>query len=269
MKTFEFKTDINPDDVVDYAYSTDRLVISDDTQMALFGFEALHHAKSGSGDMRDIIRNEFTTSYIDWYKTQTESYSHYDYSGLLSIPCMYSVQSPGNTCLDSIYELKKGNKVVNDSKGCGSVMRLLPIVKLFDPVYKFTEEEVIEFAQITGDITHKHEENAHAIEMYMIAAKSLISREPIPHWSQYKHISDIGSGWTALECVEMAIWAFTKAKNFDDLLRLSVAHDGDSDSVAAVAGSLWGLSNRKWPVNMLFKLDAFDAINYVAGDFKD
>jgi ADP-ribosylglycohydrolase len=42
----------------------------------------------------------------------------------------------------------------------------------------------------------------------------------------------------------MAIWSFTSARNFEELLDLSVAHPGDSDSVAAVACSLWGIASR-------------------------
>ena len=44
----------------------------------------------------------------------------------------------------------------------------------------------------------------------------------------------------------MAIWAYQNARDFDDLLVLSICHRGDSDSVAAIAGSLWGLSNKEF-----------------------
>ena len=264
---FEFQRDINPESVSTYINSNGPLVISDDTQMALFGFEAIQRAKLAQGEMRDIIRNEFTQSYLDWHTTQVGGFNK-PQAGLLGLGSMYSVQSPGNTCLASLRNIRNKKEVDNDSKGCGSVMRLIPMVGLFDPAYGFSESEVIDFAKITGDITHKHVENADAIELYMTTAKDILDRKSIPHWDQYQNISDIGEGWTALECVEMAIWSVTKAKNFDHLLRLSVAHDGDSDSVASVAGSLWGLTGKSFPVNAVFRLDAYDAIVHVSGDMQ-
>ena len=260
---FEFKENIDPDDVIAYANTTDKLVISDDTQMALFGFEAIQFHKDYSGDIFEAIEDVFTHSYLNWYHTQTsipENRSFRNDTQLLSFRSMWSVQAPGNTCLFALKTLKNGGVVENDSKGCGSVMRLLPIVLMRN---SYSPEDCVKIAQISAAITHKHHENATTAEHYMNLVESI--GNGLTHYSEFdhlNHISEIGEGWTAQECLDMAEWAYCKADTFDDLLRLSISHDGDSDSVAAVAGSLWGLSGREVPQKYIDKLDALDAIEW-------
>lgn len=262
---FEFRTRINPEDVVAYANSTKSLVISDDTQMAMFGFEAIENTKLWVGDFESILELNFSESYVNWYVTQIQSFNpHLTNSGLLGYRAMYSVQSPGNTCLDACSALKYSLSVRNDSKGCGSVMRLLPLVMLYDENYELSHDQIVDIAKMTGRVTHLHAENDVAIEYYMNAVQMIL--EGVAFTSEHDHITDIskiGEGWTALEAVQMAIWAYCKAKDFDDLLKLSIAHNGDSDSVGAIAGSLWGLSGREVPQKYIDKLDALVPIKYV------
>lgn len=273
---FEFEKKINPDDVVKYANDAKKLVISDDTQMTMFGFEAIDNYKEFGGVLdEELVRFLFTDSYDDWYETQVgDWYSAqcktpaFDASKrkLLNFTSMFSVQAPGTTCLSSLYKLRYHEVVINDSMGCGSVMRLLPLVSLRGK--NFSIDECVKFAKISGNITHKHKDNDKAIEWYMNVAEAI--GHGLTFYSEYdsfKHISDIGDGWIAPECVDMAIWAYTKANTFDELLSLSIAHDGDSDSVAAVAGSLWGLSGREVPQKYIDKLDAGDAIKYVVNNY--
>lgn len=251
---FEFKSNINQYDVLDYANKSDTLVISDDTQMTLFGISAIYN--SNSNELSDLEKS-FTKEYLNWYKTQTEY--QINNSGLLQFSSLFSRQAPGNTCLSALKSLKQNTQVKNDSYGCGSVMRLLPVAMLYN--YR-DSDEVIEIAKMTANITHKHAYNDVAVVKYMEATKSVLRGEPIKNVIQCDHISDIGEGWTAVECVEMAIWSYTHAQTFDELLMLSIAHDGDSDSVAAVACSLWGLSSREVPQNYIKKLTAQDALDF-------
>jgi ADP-ribosylglycohydrolase len=262
---FEFDQDINPKDVVEYANSTDKLVISDDSQLGpLFGFEAIHNLSAFSGTLSDKIRESFTYSYIDWYYTQTTTYNeNVARDCLVSFKSMFSVQAPGYTCLSALNKLKDGKVVDNDSMGCGSVMRLLPMVKLFG---EHDLDHVLKLAQITGNITHKHEANNGAIHDYMTAAYNIVRGEPL-FVERVSHISELGEGWIAQECTDMGIYAYTQANTFDELLELSIAHSGDSDSVAAVAGSLWGLSGKEVPQKYIGKLDAIDAIKYVIENY--
>jgi ADP-ribosylglycohydrolase len=276
---FEFQKKINPVDVIKYANDTNKLVISDDTQMTMFGFEAIHNANDYGGVLdEEEIRFLFTDSYDDWYSTQIK-YPPSDDPELMfnprkclnDFPSMFSVQAPGTTCLSSLYKLRYHAEVVNDSMGCGSVMRLLPLVSLYalDSFGFISPNDVMKFAKISGNITHKHKDNDIAISMYMDCARDILFNNlsrPIRSSSSI-HISELGEGWIAPECVNMAIWAYAKANTFDELLALSIAHDGDSDSVAAVAGSLWGLSGREVPQKYIDKLDALDAINFLIKEY--
>jgi len=260
---FEFIDSFTPADVLDYVDSTAKLIQTDDTQMALFGFEAIYNLPLyGNFGLEQNIKRTFTDSYVDWWITQEESYyAHSSYEGLLSFKSMYSVQSPGYTCLSALKTLLNLGEVVNDSKGCGSVMRLLPIVSLYTGD---NLREVIKLGQITGALTHKHKENDLAIERYITDACIIVSDGiPINRYPNVTEITQLGDGWTALSCVEMAIWAYANASTYDELLTLSICHPGDSDSVAAVAGSLWGLSGHEVPEKYISKIDALDAIKYV------
>lgn len=251
---FEFKDDINPYTVIDHANKADKLVISDDSQMTYFGVSAIYNSESNS---LHHLKDSFTKEYLNWYKTQTEQSSSQE--GLLQFDSLFSRQAPGNTCLSALCSLKNNKPVNNDSYGCGSVMRLLPVVLLYNYC---NVPEVLEIAKMTSDITHKHAYNDDAVSLYMNAAKCVLQNKEIPNVIVCSHISDIGEGWTAVECVEMAIWSYIHAETFDELLMISIAHDGDSDSVAAIACSLWGLSGREVPIKYINKLTAHDALDF-------
>ena len=271
--SFEFQKNINPKDVLDYARSSEILTVSDDTQMTLFGFEAIHsiflfQKNNQNISSFDIFKEYFTQSYLDWYKTQTESRFDFPSSPnqLLDFQTLWSVQSPGYTCLRSLKDINNGISIDNNSKGCGSVMRILPILSLSE-ICDF--KELIEFGQITGNITHTHYENNIAIDKYIKISHAIlygtffIKLLFIDHLSRIydiknKNIGDYGEGWTALSCVDMGIYAFLKANTFDELLQISISHDGDS----AAAGSLWGLSGKDIPKYYIEKLDVIDAIEW-------
>ena len=81
----------------------------------------------------------------------------------------------------------------------------------------------------------------------MAAAREMMEHGALRHHPELAAASAItafGTGWTALSCVQMAMWAVHHAQAYDELLTLAICHEGDSDSVAAVAGSLWGRGGR-------------------------
>lgn len=263
---FEFKTNINPNDVIEYANTNDQLVISDDSQMAIFGFEAVKNLEDFDGSIEQKVRDSFATSYLDWFDTQSVGPSPHEFyeDCLMSFRSMYSIQAPGDTCLSALKSLSEGDVVKNTSMGCGGVMRLLPVVTFFE---NYPLSAAIRFGQITGHITHKHPKNDAAIKKYIEAAYATINDRKVIEILADK-ISDLGDGWIAPECVDMAIWAYRKAETFDDLIKTTCSIQGDSDSVAAVAGSLWGLSGREVPQKYINKLDALDAIAWTVENIK-
>jgi ADP-ribosyl-[dinitrogen reductase] hydrolase len=252
---FEFRTRIDPASVSNYAKKTNHLNITDDTQLCLFGFEAVASMHIGG------LEYQVKQSYIDWLRTQDETpEQHIGGYGLLGFPVLHVQRAPGNTCLTACTQLKYGDKVKNDSKGCGSVMRLLPFLMFED------YGECISAAWMSAYMTHQHPENKQATYDYIIAARSCLYGGEFGGLSANK-ISDLGLGWTAQECVNMAIYAFMKAKTFDELLEISIAHDGDSDSVGAIAGSLWGLAGKEVPTEYIGKLVEKNAIKYCIDNY--
>jgi ADP-ribosylglycohydrolase len=263
---FEFDLGIDAKDVSRYAKDAEVLRISDDTQMTLFTLEAVSEIMKLDEAYFLVNAREYAYesrlryAYLNWFKTQSsQSISpplHDDWynSSLLSVPELYYQRAPGNTCLSALSTLKNGGTVKNDSKGCGSVMRILPIMLLRE---NYDLEDTIKIGQTSGNVTHKHSENALAIAKYIKAMESLWADSDWVHIIAHRvpQISDIGEGWTAMECVDMGIWAYVNAHSFEELMELSIAHDGDSDSTGAIAGSLWGMAGKKVPDEYVAKLD--------------
>ena len=107
--------------------------ISDDTQMTLFTANGLL-----LGMTRGMTRgvggpdpHYIGLCYQDWLKTQESKYSpdiHPGYAWLGNIPELYSPRAPGNTCLAALRSGEHGSveTPINNSKGCGGVMRVAP-----------------------------------------------------------------------------------------------------------------------------------------------
>lgn len=220
-----------------------KLNFSDDTQMTMFIMEHLYSDDNFSD--RGIF-DKLTRAYIAWYRTQESSLPAEDATGIAAHNAMYARRAPGLTCLDSIKYIIKNSKIpTNNSMGCGSVMRILPFVGLID---KIGFEKASDMAVMSGYMTHSHEKNEEAIRLYMSIANYAMTGKPDVRMRAFynkirdiKNITELGEGWTALECVEMGAWA---AMNYNsaDAIVVSTAHPGDSDSTGMIAGTLLGVS---------------------------
>lgn len=142
---------------------------SDDTQMTLF---------TANGLLNGIIRNRcfhkdapltdyVSCAYTDWYRTQF-------LQGIMipenerdcwldSVPQLYSLRAPGNTCLSAIGQRRCGMEVYNNSKGCGGIMRVAPVAFVFgeaepsDTREKFVHHaDIIRLACEVTRLTHLH-----------------------------------------------------------------------------------------------------------------
>lgn len=218
-------------------HSKERLNISDDTQMAMFGQEALNEL---GGDLSNA-QYEIECAYLRWYETQTGFWDAAATTGLLARPEMHARRAPGGQCLAALGRLMNCDTVDTiRGRGCGSVMRLLPFAALLT---NCSRVYVKDLALTSAHVTHSHPESDEAVELYINSAALLIEGCDRKHIGMSgKRITDYGQGWLALECVEMALWALEYATSYDHLLELCICHGGDSDSVAAVAGGLWGLA---------------------------
>lgn len=110
--------------------------ITDDTQMTLFTAEGLLRAwclkKQGTVSVSydEILHH----AYLRWLATQGTKSVNRDFQAaqdgwLLTIQELHSRRAPGNTCLSALQSAKMGTpeKPINNSKGCGGVMRAAPV----------------------------------------------------------------------------------------------------------------------------------------------
>lgn len=148
--------------VTEYVYGEG--LISDDTQMVLFTIDGLLKDDDYKGKHRDKKIRDIYQSYLDWCATQNYPFNgRYDSnrwsekSKLLNIPDLYDLRAPGNTCLLALGSGVMGtvNRPINNSKGCGGVMRVAPIGLYFKP----DNHDIGYVANVGGDvaaITHGH-----------------------------------------------------------------------------------------------------------------
>lgn len=131
-----------------------KALISDDTQMTLFtacGF--LNAIKDNSPLIPSICE-----AYVEWYFTQIgKRKKGFRRCWVGDLPEMNVRRAPGNTCINSLHAIASGREPINNSKGCGGVMRVAPIALYM--ACKNHQERISEANMRAGDaaeITHQH-----------------------------------------------------------------------------------------------------------------
>ena len=287
--------------------------ISDDTQMTLFTANGLLLGTT-RGMTRGIMGSYpsyIAFCYKDWLRTQYEKYplkEEYPYSWLINIPELFSRRAPGNTCLIAIENGANGtiDEPINQSKGCGGVMRVAPIGLYFETIRR-TIDEIDMIGAEAAAITHGHELGyisaaglVHIIQLLshnedislmdaVIDMKDALQRQ----FPNRKHlvkqidlinkaielskeniddldaIRQLGQGWVAEETLAIAIYCSLKYSNdFDKAVIASVNHSGDSDSTGAVTGNIMGayLGLKGIPKKYLDNLELKEIILEMADD---
>lgn len=240
-------------------------LVSDDTQMTLFTAEGLLTAhRKGKSPVKSVYR-----AYLRWYYTQTGVRmpgAKYE-GGLLNEPKIFTQRAPGTTCLSSLSSGKMGtlSDPINHSRGCGGVMRVAPcavfphafdlgcrvaaithghpggyipagaLARLLQKLYYgqslpdavgdlMAELDEIEDAESTRDALQR------AVDL---AAEG---RPCAPT------VKELGQGWVGEEALSIAVYsALSFPTDYAQALRLSVNHDGDSDSTGAICGNIMGM----------------------------
>ena len=262
-----------------YALRNGAAEISDDTQMTLFTASGL---LSGAANGAESCLCSVQRMYQCWYRTQTESYPLRDQNTdtwLLTVPELFSCRAPGTTCMSAIEQGANGSvtEPINNSKGCGGVMRVAPIGLFFcDKPVSYAETDLLG-AQAAA-LTHGHElgyipaaalvhivrtvaekdlplknavEEAVAAmndlfpQVRFIADFSAIMKKAIrlseTEEDDLEAIHQLGEGWVGEEALAIAVYCALKYRNdFDMALRAAVNHNGDSDSTGAVTGNILG-----------------------------
>ena len=285
MSLDEIRRKYGKNGLTDYVLSDGFARISDDTQMTLFTATGLllgatrASIRGISGPPSSYIQ----LSYKDWYRTQMEEYplSGPHFSWLDDVPELFSRRAPGNTCLSTLAKEEQGTieNPINNSKGCGGVMRVAPIGLYFGGKVHISLKEVDTIGAEAAALTHGHPLGyipaAGLVHMiYLLsyedafiksaAIQMLNTMQVLFKNNQYiddfttiiekairladkakiddaDAVSEIGQGWVAEEALAIAIYSAMRYQDdFGKAIITAVNHDGDSDSTGSLTGNILG-----------------------------
>lgn len=143
--------------------------------------------------------------------------------------------------------LKSTRKTPYGSYGNGAAMRVSPTAYIYNNL-----DEILEEAKETSVCTHNHPEavkGAQAIATAIFLARNgndkAFIKEKIEKDFQYNldfTLDEIRPNYTFdVSCqgsVPQAIKAFLEGENFEDTIRCAISIGGDSDTIAAISGSI-------------------------------
>lgn len=193
-----------------------KLIVSDDTQMTLFTANALLL----DGNLRINTWN----CYQDWLETQFKQgkseLSHRPISWLMEYPEMYASREPGRTCLMTLMRGIPGdlNEPINQSKGCGALMRVAPLAFI-------DREDPYSVAIENSALTHGH-------QMSHIASAALVGL--LRYISEGETLCDSVS--LMRQDIKRIFMGFLEVKVFDDLLQQAIlASEKDFDDMEIIS----------------------------------
>ena len=259
-------------------------LISDDTQMTLFTATGLLTARTrelAQGSPADYHAC-IGASYRNWLYTQQNRFPLHregNASWLISVPGLFSPRAPGGTCLHALGGKHLGSTAqpVNQSKGCGGVMRAAPVGLLFNDLGADIRD-ICRLGAETAALTHGHplgwlpgavlavivhavsQDGASVADAVQLAMETMRDVWPeLPEVSELiallekavrlaagkvsdlDAIHELGEGWVGDEALAIAVFcALRHEGDIDGALISSVNHKGDSDSTGAIAGNIIG-----------------------------
>jgi ADP-ribosylglycohydrolase len=179
-------------------------------------------------------------------------------------------RAPGRTCISGVERYESGihwdHAGIDHSKGCGSAMR----VALIGYFYQHDKARLHAVAEASSSITHRH---PTAIAAAVAAAYSVkLALDDVPP-SQYLSrimqftggmseemdaalyrvghagawtdeeaaLNHIGQGWVGEEAVALALYCVIRYRDdYAACVRRAANSNGDSDSIACIAGGIMG-----------------------------
>lgn len=262
-----------------------RSPITDDTQMTLFTAEGVLRAAEAARDSNDTpFETIMGHAYLRWLHTQdvqavsaSHAALHAPKGRLLQELGLFSRRAPGTTCLAALREAAVADTppfvANNQSKGCGTVMRVAPIgLVANDPAQAYDLAcrasalthghrtgivaggafaalltalrdgdplpEAIAAARALAHADHGGDETVRAIDAAMRVAAEAAPSAPSP-----EQLLSLGEGWVAEEALSIALCCALAHPN-DIVAATCLAANlvrGDSDSTASMAGQVVGL----------------------------
>lgn len=301
----EIREQHGPDGLIGYAPVYGRLgAITDDTQMALFTAEGLLRARARAADRGLVdVQSIVHQAYMRWLVTQggpeipDPDLGSPSSGWLITHDVLHHRRAPGNTCLGALESAKRGTieEPLNDSKGCGAVMRAAPAGLTGEDAFELGAEiaaithghpsgflaagalaliidvllhggslpDAVEAALERLESEPRHEETAAALQHAVVLATSGAASAD--------RVEALGGGWVSEQALAIGVYCALVAPDVRSGLLLAVNHGGDSDSTGAIAGNILGTMHGAGalPFDLLEGLEARDLIETVASDFAD
>jgi ADP-ribosylglycohydrolase len=277
---------------------------TDDTQMTLFSAEALIRFSLQSDRRDQQLQTLFHQSYMRWLHTQNEAIAPALRTGwLLRQKGLFQQKAPGQTCLEALRSGKIGtrNYPLNESKGCGGVMRVAPIGLYFwqDP------EKAFRIGADAAALTHSHVSGFLSAGYFSALIAFLVAGEPLEpaaiksleilktypgHNETLFHLDralemhagglkptperleKMGVNWAGAvgeEAMAMALFcALSYPNDYPQSVLVAVNHSGDSDSTGSITGQITGLLNgiEALPAEWLTRLNMSEIVTTTAAD---
>ncbi|CAM3752464.1 hypothetical protein GCM10009799_04930 [Nocardiopsis rhodophaea] len=280
-------------------YSAERVgigAITDDTQMTAFTAQALiqasvrERAKGIGGAAIGMLQS----AYLTWLRGQGETIPEQDevwgHGWLAQDHVMMSRRGPGTSCLSALHAAAERQKPgwplgtveepINDSKGCGGVMRTAPC-----GFGARTAETAFDLGCRAAALTHGHPSGYLTAGVLAATVWSLLrGAEPTPaleraraeliRWKGHEETSQaldtatalarqgspspeqlerLGSGWTGEEALAIAVYAVLSAQ-------LSMVHDPPDPSSSRTGPAELGRRGLRLAVNHSGDSDSTGAI---------
>ena len=125
----EFKKGVKDKEIT--SFKDNKGIISDDTQMTLYTANALLYRETrlATKGIALLPVDAIYVSYLDWLDTQGYTVNHHSISWIKDLKELNAIRAPGNTCINALSSGIKGTikTPINNSKGCGGLMRVAPI----------------------------------------------------------------------------------------------------------------------------------------------
>lgn len=255
---------------------------TDDTQMTLFTLEALHIEPTSDAVYRAYLR-WFDTQYGPGAVTDEAVLSE---GHLHEIPEIWSLRQPGHTCIDSLRSGVRGTiaKPISNSLGNGTVMRSAP----FGFTDHLPDEDISNLSSNCAAITHGDPDawisagifsvlihnllQEKSIYRAFLDTQTFLDKNKLPNSNRSYHcffqgfdylyhdaahqqiLDNLGEGWTGPEALGLGLLFAGSYKDLESMLIAIANHGGDTDTIASIAGNIWGAAHGALSISMDIRL---------------
>ncbi|RSN14918.1 ADP-ribosylglycohydrolase family protein [Streptomyces sp. WAC 05977] len=280
--------------------------ITDDTQMTLFTLEGLIRAHHGTEPVEQSLQLAYQrwlhTQGVSWERARGPKDTSAEPDGwLITNRELFSRRAPGLTCFSELEAYGKTGvragmaKPVNNSKGCGGIMRAAPVALWSDDL-----AEVFRLGAESAALTHGHPSGYLSSGAFAVIVRELLVGKPLldavataraelekyqGHEEQSvaldqalalagrgaptpEKLESLGQGNIGETALSMSVYVALTTTDANTALLASVNHSGDSDSTGSVCGNLVGAmyGEQALRTDWLEKLELAEVIGRLADD---